>query len=72
MCYTLDVKFFSSSPFAYIQYNSKSCDVKGKKISNIIVKTFQEIAFFDDHDNNVGALTTRLSTDASQVQGVSC
>ncbi|XP_060595692.1 ATP-dependent translocase ABCB1-like [Ruditapes philippinarum] len=29
----------------------------------------QEIAFFDDHENNVGALTTRLSTDASQVQG---
>nr|AJG01604.1 ATP-binding cassette sub-family B MDR/TAP member 1 [Dreissena polymorpha] len=29
----------------------------------------QEIAFFDDHNNNVGALTTRLATDASQVQG---
>ncbi|XP_053373101.1 ATP-dependent translocase ABCB1-like isoform X2 [Mercenaria mercenaria] len=29
----------------------------------------QEIAFFDDHDNSVGALCTRLSTDASQVQG---
>ncbi|XP_041365768.1 ATP-dependent translocase ABCB1-like isoform X2 [Gigantopelta aegis] len=29
----------------------------------------QEIAYFDDHKNNVGALTTRLATDASQVQG---
>lgn len=32
---------------------------------------YQEIAYFDDHDNAVGALCTRLSTDASQVQGVS-
>jgi len=32
---------------------------------------FQEIAYFDDHENAVGALTTRLATDASQVQGVS-
>ncbi|XP_052792183.1 ATP-dependent translocase ABCB1-like isoform X2 [Mya arenaria] len=31
----------------------------------------QEIAYFDDHNNSVGALTTRLSTDASQVQGAS-
>ena len=30
-----------------------------------------EIAYFDDHKNNVGALTTRLATDASAVQGVS-
>lgn len=29
----------------------------------------QEIAWFDDNDNNTGALTTRLATDASQVQG---
>lgn len=29
----------------------------------------QDIAYFDDHDNNVGSLCTRLSTDASQVQG---
>lgn len=29
----------------------------------------QEIAFFDDHNNSVGALTTRLATDAAQVQG---
>ena len=31
----------------------------------------QDISYFDDHNNGVGALTTRLSTDASQVQGVS-
>ncbi len=31
----------------------------------------QEIGYFDDHKNNVGAVTTRLSTDASAVQGVS-
>ena len=31
---------------------------------------FQEISWFDKHDNSVGALTTRLATDASQVQGV--
>jgi len=31
----------------------------------------QEIAFFDNHDNSTGALATRLSTDASAMQGVS-
>ena len=31
----------------------------------------QEIGYFDDHRNNVGAVTTRLATDASAVQGVS-
>ncbi|XP_035263466.1 bile salt export pump-like [Anguilla anguilla] len=29
----------------------------------------QEIGWFDDHRNSAGALTTRLATDASQVQG---
>ncbi|TNN61547.1 Bile salt export pump [Liparis tanakae] len=29
----------------------------------------QEIGWFDDHKNSAGALTTRLATDASQVQG---
>ncbi|XP_073681406.1 bile salt export pump [Garra rufa] len=29
----------------------------------------QEIGWFDDHTNSPGALTTRLATDASQVQG---
>uniref|UniRef100_A0A8C4HD54 Bile salt export pump n=1 Tax=Dicentrarchus labrax TaxID=13489 RepID=A0A8C4HD54_DICLA len=30
----------------------------------------QEIGWFDDHRNSPGALTTRLATDASQVQGI--
>uniref|UniRef100_H2ZR90 Bile salt export pump n=1 Tax=Ciona savignyi TaxID=51511 RepID=H2ZR90_CIOSA len=29
----------------------------------------QEIGYFDDHFNSTGALTTRLATDASKVQG---
>ncbi|XP_063421437.1 ATP-dependent translocase ABCB1-like isoform X2 [Mytilus trossulus] len=29
----------------------------------------QDISWFDDHKNGTGALTTRLATDASQVQG---
>ena len=32
---------------------------------------FQEIAWFDDQKNSTGALTTRLATEASAVQGVS-
>lgn len=31
----------------------------------------QDIGWFDDLRNSPGALTTRLATDASQVQGVS-
>ena len=31
----------------------------------------QDVGWFDDHKNSPGALTTRLATDASQVQGVS-
>ena len=31
----------------------------------------QEVSYFDDHKNSTGALTTRLSTEASAVQGVS-
>uniref|UniRef100_UPI00358EA8DA ATP-dependent translocase ABCB1-like isoform X2 n=1 Tax=Myxine glutinosa TaxID=7769 RepID=UPI00358EA8DA len=31
----------------------------------------QEISWFDDHRHGVGVLTTRLATDASQVQGAS-
>lgn len=29
----------------------------------------QEMGFYDDHLNGTGALTTRLATDASRVQG---
>ena len=31
----------------------------------------QEIAWFDDQRNSTGALVTRLSNDAAQVEGVS-
>ena len=30
----------------------------------------QQMAYFDDHMNSTGALTTRLATDASKVQGI--
>lgn len=30
----------------------------------------QDIEYFDDHLNSTGALTTRLATDASRVQGM--
>ena len=30
----------------------------------------QEIGYFDDKENNVGTLCTRLSTEAAAVQGV--
>jgi ATP-binding cassette subfamily B (MDR/TAP) protein 1 len=31
----------------------------------------QEVAFYDMPENNVGTLTTRLSTEAASIQGVS-
>uniref|UniRef100_A0A8C2Z710 ATP binding cassette subfamily B member 1 n=1 Tax=Cyclopterus lumpus TaxID=8103 RepID=A0A8C2Z710_CYCLU len=31
----------------------------------------QDLSWYDNHKNSVGALTTRLATDAAQVQGVS-
>ena len=31
----------------------------------------QEVGWFDDERNSTGALTTRLASDAGQVQGVS-
>lgn len=33
--------------------------------------SLQEIGWFDDNNNAVGVLTTRLATDASLVKGVS-
>jgi len=35
-----------------------------------VLSLLQEITFFDDKNNSTGALTTRLATDASLVQGV--
>lgn len=37
----------------------------------IIFDSLQDLGWFDDSKNSVGALTTRLATDAAQVQGVS-
>ena len=44
-----------------------------KRIRGLAFKAYlcQEVGYFDDHKNNVGAVTTRLATDASAVQGVS-
>ncbi|KAK2184057.1 hypothetical protein NP493_285g02001 [Ridgeia piscesae] len=41
------------------------------RIRKMAFKTMlrQDIAWFDDHSNSLGALTTRLATDASCVQG---
>lgn len=36
-----------------------------------ILVYLQDLGWFDNHKNSVGALTTRLATDAAQVQGVS-
>ena len=43
------------------------------RIRGLAFKSYlrQEIGYFDEHKNNVGAVTTRLATDASAVQGVS-
>lgn len=43
-------------------FRSKSCFK--------VLSVFQDIGWYDDHKNSVGALTTRLATDASLVQGV--
>ena len=44
-----------------------------KRIRGLAFKAYlcQEVGYFDDHKNSVGAVTTRLATDASAVQGVS-
>ncbi|KAG8139075.1 hypothetical protein E2320_001848, partial [Naja naja] len=39
-------------------------------VISLITYTIQEIGWFDDHNNGIGVLLTRLSTDASQVKGV--
>lgn len=38
---------------------------------SILVASLQDLGWFDNPKNSVGALTTRLATDAAQVQGVS-
>ncbi|CAD5117246.1 DgyrCDS6041 [Dimorphilus gyrociliatus] len=50
---------------------SKSGEILTLRLRRMAFKALmsQEIAYFDDKKNNLGALTTRLATDASAVQG---
>lgn len=43
-----------------------------KRLRSMTFKAFlsQEIGFFDNQENNVGVLCTKLATEASAVQGV--
>ncbi|CAC5401935.1 ABCB1 [Mytilus coruscus] len=54
----------------------RTCIVIAHRLSTIqnadkicVIKHGTDISWFDDHKNGTGALTTRLATDASQVQG---
>ncbi|XP_033762473.1 LOW QUALITY PROTEIN: ATP-dependent translocase ABCB1-like [Pecten maximus] len=51
----------------------KSGEILTMRIRSLSFKAMlrQEIAYFDDHKNNTGALTTRLATEASDVKGAS-
>ncbi len=51
---------------------SRSGEFLTMRLRQLTFKTIlhQEVAYFDDHSNSTGALCTRLSTDASAVQGV--
>lgn len=44
-----------------------------KRLRSLCFKTIlkQEIGYFDDQNNNVGKLCTRLAVEAAAVQGVS-
>ncbi|KAL1021934.1 hypothetical protein UPYG_G00020100 [Umbra pygmaea] len=50
---------------------SKSGELLTRRLRRMGFKAMlgQEVGWFDDHKNSPGALTTRLATDASQVQG---
>uniref|UniRef100_A0A8C5D596 Bile salt export pump n=1 Tax=Gouania willdenowi TaxID=441366 RepID=A0A8C5D596_GOUWI len=50
---------------------SKSGELLTRRLRRLGFKAMlgQEVGWFDDHRNSPGALTTRLATDASQVQG---
>lgn len=52
---------------------AKSGELLTKRLRKFGFKAIlgQDIGWFDDLRNNPGVLTTRLATDASQVQGVS-
>ncbi|KAL6115511.1 abcb11 [Pungitius sinensis] len=63
------VSFFTQMLQAYAF--SKSGELLTRRLRRIGFHAMlgQEIGWFDDHRNSPGALTTRLATDASQVQG---
>ncbi|XP_031414406.2 bile salt export pump-like, partial [Clupea harengus] len=50
---------------------SKSGELLTRRLRRMGFKAMlgQDVGWFDDHKNSPGALTTRLATDASQVQG---
>ncbi|XP_068446529.1 bile salt export pump isoform X2 [Clinocottus analis] len=63
------VSFFTQMMQAYAF--SKSGELLTRRLRRLGFQAMlgQEIGWFDDHRNSAGALTTRLATDASQVQG---
>uniref|UniRef100_A0A8C3A5P2 Bile salt export pump n=1 Tax=Cyclopterus lumpus TaxID=8103 RepID=A0A8C3A5P2_CYCLU len=63
------VSFFTQMLQAYAF--SKSGELLTRRLRRLGFQAMlgQEIGWFDDHKNSAGALTTRLATDASQVQG---
>lgn len=62
--------FFSDVPQGYTF--AKSGELLTRRLRKIGFQAMlgQDIGWFDDRKNSPGALTTRLATDASQVQGV--
>lgn len=70
MCDLLNVERFSFLSQGYSF--SKSGELLTRRLRRLGFHAMlgQEIGWFDDHKNSPGALTTRLATDASQVQGV--
>ncbi|KAK5847663.1 hypothetical protein PBY51_016773 [Eleginops maclovinus] len=63
------VSFFTQMLQAYAF--SKSGELLTRRLRRLGFHAMlgQEVGWFDDHRNSPGALTTRLATDASQVQG---
>ncbi|XP_029030783.1 bile salt export pump-like isoform X1 [Betta splendens] len=63
------VSFFTQTLQGYAF--SKSGELLTRRLRRLGFQAMlgQEIGWFDDHRNSPGALTTRLATDASQVQG---
>ncbi|XP_010765740.1 bile salt export pump-like [Notothenia coriiceps] len=63
------VSFFTQMLQAYAF--SKSGELLTRRLRRLGFQAMlgQEVGWFDDHKNSPGALTTRLATDASQVQG---